>query len=808
MAEGGTIYIGADGSIDPPTAPIQRNGDIYTLTSDIESGDAYDAVVILRNNMILDGAGHTVQGTGNGGIYLSGRSNVTIKNMEIKGFGYGILFLNGTYNGVFGNNITANTYAGIGLYSSEYNSIYGNNITNNPIGIYLIFSSSYNDIFGNDITGNNWFGIQFVYSSNYNSVFGNNITANYYAGIKFDESSQSKFYHNNFANSRQVIIATPYAQLWDDGYPSGGNYWSDYVGVDEKRGSDQNVMGSDGIGDTPYVIDANNQDRYPLMGYLDSDGDGLYNQWERYGIDMNGDGTVDLDLPALGADWRYKDLFIEIDYMGPNATAPAPPPHDHNPDPDAINDVKNAFRNAPVDNPNGTQGIALHIEVDEPILHHDIMNVWDDFDSNKTNYFGTPTQRSDPNSVNILAAKRLVYRYALFIHQFARWNGTHWVARDSSGIAETSGNDFIVSLGAFENSNGTRDQQAGTLMHEFGHTLGLRHGGGDDINGKPNYLSIMSYCRQFTYFIHNRPLDYSRAKLPTLDESNLNESLGIQGPANDATVYGPLDWNATSDKWEGFVKPSDGPIDWNRNGIIEGSVERNINDFRPVFEGLQDDTLEVLEGYDDWANLSYNFRGTPDFADGAHMNVADQEITWEIVEQMRNTTIIGFHDIACTNVTSSKTVVGVGHLVSINTTVVNLGYYTETFNVTLYANVTSIASQTVSLTIGNSTTITFTWNTTGFAYGNYTISAYAQPVSGETDTADNAYEDGWVLVSCVGDVNGDKKTTISDIVLVIGKFGTTPSSPEWNPNMDIDGNDKVTIGDIVITINNFGNIWT
>jgi len=106
------------------------------------------------------------------------------------------------------------------------------------------------------------------------------------------------------------------------------------------------------------------------------------------------------------------------------------------------------------------------------------------------------------------------------------------------------------------------------------------------------------------------------------------------------------------------------------------------------------------------------------------------------------------------------------------------------------------------------TTLAFTWNTAGFAKGNYTIWAYAWPVQGETDTADNIYEDGWVLVSCVGDVNGDKKTTISDIVLVIEKFGTLPSSLGWNPNMDIDGDDKVTIGDIVITVNNFGNLWT
>jgi hypothetical protein len=169
----------------------------------------------------------------------------------------------------------------------------------------------------------------------------------------------------------------------------------------------------------------------------------------------------------------------------------------------------------------------------------------------------------------------------------------------------------------------------------------------------------------------------------------------------------------------------------------------------------------------------------------------------------------GTHDVAVTDIKSSKTVIGQGYKGNITVTAENHGGFTETFNVTAYANTTAIETQTVnSMPNGTSTILTFTWNTTGFAKGNYTIWAYAWPVPGETDTADNTYEDGWVLVSCVGDVNGDKKTTIADIVLVIGKFGTTPSSPEWNPNMDIDGNDKVTIGDIVITINNFGNIWT
>ncbi len=84
-------------------------------------------------------------------------------------------------------------------------------------------------------------------------------------------------------------------------------------------------------------------------------------------------------------------------------------------------------------------------------------------------------------------------------------------------------------------------------------------------------------------------------------------------------------------------------------------------------------------------------------------------------------------------------------------------------------------------------TLIFTWNTTGFAKGNYTITAYADPVSGETDTADNNFTDGWVIVAMAGDITGpeawpDGKWDIRDIALVAKHFGqNVPLAP---PNCD------------------------
>jgi len=137
------------------------------------------------------------------------------------------------------------------------------------------------------------------------------------------------------------------------------------------------------------------------------------------------------------------------------------------------------------------------------------------------------------------------------------------------------------------------------------------------------------------------------------------------------------------------------------------------------------------------------------------------------------------HDVAVTNVTSSKTVVGQGYSLNINVTVENQGDYTETFNVTVYANTTIIETKTnITLTSGNSTTLTFTWNTTGVAKGNYTITVEATHLPGETDTTDNTLSDGWIIVAMIGDLTGPEgvpegKCDMRDVYVVARAFGST-----------------------------------
>jgi hypothetical protein len=164
------------------------------------------------------------------------------------------------------------------------------------------------------------------------------------------------------------------------------------------------------------------------------------------------------------------------------------------------------------------------------------------------------------------------------------------------------------------------------------------------------------------------------------------------------------------------------------------------------------------------------------------------------------------HGTAVTDVSPGKTVVGKGYESSIDAKVENRGLFAETFNVTVYANETMIATITnITLTSGTSTTITFTWNTTGWIKGNYTIWAYAWPDENETDTFDNTFTDGTVLVTIPGDVNGDRKVDGRDIALVAKYFGTTS---EYPPNADINDDGKIDGRDIAIAAKNFGQIWS
>lgn len=206
-----------------------------------------------------------------GYLALVNCQNITVHHLELTGNGHGILLAYTTGSTIHKNQITDN-YSGIGLFASSNNYISTNNITDNDRGIQFSNASNFNSVSANVIT-NSIDGI-FLFNSIQNTIILNNITNNN-VGIGLKESSYNMIRGNYFINNKRQVYdvsiedysVTASTNTWDIGYLTGGNYWSDYTGVDVKSGENQDQTGSDELGDTPYIIDQSNQDNFPLMPY-------------------------------------------------------------------------------------------------------------------------------------------------------------------------------------------------------------------------------------------------------------------------------------------------------------------------------------------------------------------------------------------------------------------------------------------------------------------------------------------------------------------------------------------------------------
>jgi hypothetical protein len=162
------------------------------------------------------------------------------------------------------------------------------------------------------------------------------------------------------------------------------------------------------------------------------------------------------------------------------------------------------------------------------------------------------------------------------------------------------------------------------------------------------------------------------------------------------------------------------------------------------------------------------------------------------------TQVVAGHDVAVTNIASDKASIGQGFFSNITVTIGNQGSFAETFDVTVYANQTVIATfVNTALASGNFRTLSFTWSTSGFAKGNYTISAYAGPVPGDVNTTNNYLSSGPVAVTIIGDLNGDFKVSLADLVILANAYGARPGDARWNSNSDIDCNRVVSLTDLV-----------
>jgi hypothetical protein len=288
----------------------------------------------------------------------------------------------------------------------------------------------------------------------------------------------------------------------------------------------------------------------------------------------------------MGTSPRKKNILLEYDWMDDNTNCGA---HSHRPRADAINRVTAAFAAAPVNNPDGTTGIAVIHDYGQGGAFTE-GNLIPDADGNITGGVnGTDFQNK--KAVHFDANRNGYFHYVINPHYYTDGVG-------SSGQAELPGDDLIVSMDCFDTDLNTSN----TIMHELGHNLNLHHGGNTSCNWKPNYNSVMNYRFQFPGVdtdcdaVGNsgepNTLDYARGQRISLNELNLNENQGSCGGNN--------------------------PIDWNFSGNIQTGVTYDLNRMSEDGSGPDVDNagcggnLTTLSDYNDWANILLTGLGDSD----------------------------------------------------------------------------------------------------------------------------------------------------------------------------------------------------
>lgn len=345
----------------------------------------------------------------------------------------------------------------------------------------------------------------------------------------------------------------------------------------------------------------------------DADADGIPDCSE-----VSGSTYAGLNLYAMGARTGQKDVFIEVDYM--DSTDPGVIPQRA-----ALDKVKAAF---------AAKGYKLHFDVGDLFhqadgineAYHDLGNASAKVPFAQGIELGAAGDKA--NFYTYKAGHMDIRRRNIFYYMLFAYSRNADGSAGSSGVAEVNGNDSIVALGNWglvTDSNRLINYQASTLMHEWGHNLGLLHGGNDNVNYKPNYYSIMNYHYQLSglptlnnnpgdrYYLYRRN-NYGDCSLITSVSQLTNNYNSATFKMDFADGAGTAIAEGTISESAGLNRPGSSSIDYNCNGSINGgTISKDLNG---------DGATNTLNGFDDWANVNVIFLRKYSGADSGYFQLA------------------------------------------------------------------------------------------------------------------------------------------------------------------------------------------
>ena len=240
---------------------VHSSRDVYVYGNVISSNN-YGIFLSSSENVTVEG--NSASSNILSGIFLRSSTDVIIEANSLSGNGRGVHAEFSDNMTIRQNVISGHSDFGIRLESVSDSSILNNNLSDNVNGIFL--ESSVNTSVSGNRVSLEAVGIRLRFSVGI-TVSGNHVSSNNAYGIYLVDSSGTLVLGNNLVdNTRQALEIRGNENSWDGGYPVGGNYWSDYTGQDNCSGPDQDMCPDpDGVGDSPYYIDANRLDRYPLF---------------------------------------------------------------------------------------------------------------------------------------------------------------------------------------------------------------------------------------------------------------------------------------------------------------------------------------------------------------------------------------------------------------------------------------------------------------------------------------------------------------------------------------------------------------